>query len=244
MQPKSQTTSSLCPIRRPGVRLGAVRAGCDDRVEAVAAGAALAHRELELERELAFRDPGLEPRQERLERVVGDRTRGTHAIDLAAILHAPEVFHQRAGRYELCSVERRDEPTLVGPADALVLEPEARSRLDQLRQRRALGRRGQADLDVDLCVDPGRAELLLRLLGVAAIGDEQRAFGRDEEHRRGSGEAGEVPDVGELGHQQRAEPLLREPFAQPAQPRRDVESCELHHACSSNRVATASIARR
>ena len=50
-------------------------------------------------------------------------------------------------------------------------------------------------------VDPGFVELRTRLLAVAAVGDEQRVVATHEQHRGGTREPGEVPDVGELGHE-------------------------------------------
>ena len=60
MQPKSMTTSSPGSTRRSLGRacgFAAVRAGRDDRVEAVAARAPAAHLDLEVEREVAFGRP-------------------------------------------------------------------------------------------------------------------------------------------------------------------------------------------
>ena len=238
-------------IRRPRVRLGAVGAGRDDRIEAVAARAALAHRELELERELPFGDAVGQAGQQRLERVVGDRTRPADAVDLTRILHPAQVLDQRAGRHELHPRERRDEAPVLRPGNALILQAEPSAGRDHRGERGVLGGGGEPDLDADVGVDAGRAELLLRLLGVAAVGDEQRVVGRDEEHRGRAGEAGEVPDVGQLGHEERVEMLGGEPLAQAREPRCDLERKEhgrTHDFASvgplASRVATASIASR
>ena len=51
--------------------------------------------------------PSAEPRQQRLERVVGDRARAADAVDLAGVLHPAQLLDQRARRHELDAVERR-----------------------------------------------------------------------------------------------------------------------------------------
>src|SRR6185503_12079007 len=96
----------------------------------------------------------------------------------------------------------------------------------------------ETDLDAHLGVDAGRGQLLLRLLGVTAVGHEQRMIPGDEQHRGRAREAREVPNVGELRDEQRVDLLAREALAQASDPRWDVEGDELGHARSSSLAAT------
>ena len=89
------------PVARAGVRLGAVRAGGHDRVEAHAARAPLAHRELEPQREVALGRPVAQRGQQLAERVVGDRAGGADPVDLARLLHHPQAVDHPLGGDEL-----------------------------------------------------------------------------------------------------------------------------------------------
>ena len=105
-----------------------------------------------------------EPRQQRLERVVGDRARGADAIDLAGVLHPAQLLDQRARGHELDAGERVGELALLRPGDAVVLEaePRARSRPRARAASRCAGageRRSRSGR-----VDARGVELLLRLL--------------------------------------------------------------------------------
>ncbi len=136
----------------------------------------------------------------------------------------------------------------------MILEPEARTGIDRGGQQRVLGRRGEADLDADVATrarrDAGVAQLLARLLGVPAVGDEQRVVAGHQQQCGRPGEPGEVPDVRELGDEQRVELLGNEALAESCDARRDVErgkrgGCHVAFpAASPRRAATASIARR
>ena len=125
MQPKSITTSSArSMVRALGrrVRLRRVRTGRDDRVEAVAAGAAPSHLDFELERELAFGWAVGEAREHRRERVVGDRARSVDAGHLARLLHPTQTLDQAFGRDELVADEGLGERTLLRPRDRVRFE--------------------------------------------------------------------------------------------------------------------------
>ena len=50
-------------------------------------------------------DAVAEPRQQRLERVVGDRAGGADAVDLAGVLHPAQVLDRRARGHELDALE-------------------------------------------------------------------------------------------------------------------------------------------
>ena len=84
-----------------GVRQRAVGSGGDDRVEARAARAPLAHRLLERHRDLvlgAAREPG---RDDLLERLVGQPGRGSHCLDLLRLLDQAQGLDGRSGGHEL-----------------------------------------------------------------------------------------------------------------------------------------------
>ena len=217
------------------MRLRAIRPGRDDRVEAVAARAAFAHRELELERELPFGDAVGQSREHRQERVVGDRARPADAVDLAEVLHPAQILDERARRDELGPLERGHEPALLGPGDAVLLEAEPGSGRDERGQRGVLRGRGEADLDADVGVDTGRRQLLLRLFRVAPVGHEQRVVRSHHQHGRRAGESGQVPDVRELRDEERIDVRVGEPSSQATEPRCDLEGGECgrgDHCCS------------
>ena len=90
--------ASDAPVTRSRVRLRAVRARRDDRVETVAARASFSHRELERERELLLGDALGEPRQERLKRGVADGTRSTDAVYLSRVLHPAQLLDEHTSR--------------------------------------------------------------------------------------------------------------------------------------------------
>ena len=101
-------------------------------------------------------------------------------VDLARVLHAAQVLDERAGRHELDALEGRDEAALLGPGDAVVLEPEARARRDQRRPAPRAARRAVSPISIRTSppsTTPAPPSCSLRLLGVAAVGDEQRVVG-------------------------------------------------------------------
>jgi hypothetical protein len=81
------------------------------------------------------------------------------------------------------------------------------------------------------------ARLIGGLVAVATVGDEDELVGQDEESRRRTGEAGEVPDVGEPGDEQGVAPGIGELLAQPPGAPGDV------HGDHPRRCFTASTAR-
>jgi hypothetical protein len=98
-----------------------------------------------------------------------------------------------------------------------------------------------ADLDVD--VDPGVAQLLGRLLLVPTVAHEERFVGPDQQERRRPGEAGEVADVDQTGHQQGVTARLVQLAPQPFEPRGEVHRGQVGEGhSSSNRSATVAIA--
>ena len=119
MHPKSMTTSSPGSTRRVArarVGLGRVGPGGDDRVEAVAAGAAAAHLDLEVEREVALGGPVVRAR-------AAARASASSAIeqaawmrgDLARLLHPPQLLDQALGGDELVTGERLREARAAAP---------------------------------------------------------------------------------------------------------------------------------
>src|SRR5205807_7219437 len=140
--------------------------------------------------------------------------------DLAGVLHPAQVLDQRARRYKLATFEGGRVYALLGPRDAVILETEPCAGRHRTDQRFSL--RGRGEPDLDLHVDTRGVELLLRTFDVAAVGHEERAVGGHEQRRRRAGEPGQVPDVRELGDEERVQLARIQPIAEPAQARRDV----------------------
>ena len=127
------------PAARAGVRLGRVGAGGDDRVEAVAARAAPAHLDLEVEREVALGRPVGQAWEQRAERVVGDRAGGADAGDLAGSLTRRTRSTSPSVGTSSWPSSTRGELALLGPGDRVGLEPDARRRTRARRRARRAG---------------------------------------------------------------------------------------------------------
>ena len=117
-----------------------------------------------------------EHRQQRLERVVGDRARAPDAIDLARVLHPAQALDELARGNELDADECLRRTRSAGPSVTLC---SSSPRRDPARDRahEDLALRGAGQPDLDLRTRAGRVELLVRALRVAAVGDEARAVG-------------------------------------------------------------------
>ena len=100
------------------------------------------------------------------------------------VLHPPQLLDEVLGRHQLGVGEpfARERP-LLRPGDAVSLEARGgRSPAAASTSRGPLV--GLAGADLDAGVDPGRRQLLRRLLGVAAVGDEDQFVRLHEEERR------------------------------------------------------------
>ena len=180
MQPKSSTTSSPAldrAARRTGVRLGAVRARTRRSGRSWCRRAPVAHLELEPERDVALGRP------------VGRAPAARRPSASSPIAHAARMRATSAGSFTRrrsstrCSVGTSSasgnhsaaNAPLLGPRDAVGLEPEAASTAPR---RRSCASRCAACVAPDLDAGrstPGSGELLGGLLAVAAVGDEARA---------------------------------------------------------------------
>ena len=150
--------------------------GRDDRIEAVAARAALAHRELERERELVLGDASARRGSSDWNASSAIAHARADAVDLAVVLHPAQLLDERARGHELDARERGRELALLRPRDAVLLEPEPRARSATAATSSSRCAAPVRPISM-LRVDAGGVELLVRLLGVAAVGDEQRVVG-------------------------------------------------------------------
>ena len=112
-------------IAGAGVRLGPIRTGGHDRVEAHRAGATFTHRELEPQREGPFRRPVRERRQQLTERIVGNAAGGFDPLHLAGLLHHAQPVDERSRRHQLGVREPFDEAALLAPSHPVVFESES-----------------------------------------------------------------------------------------------------------------------
>ncbi len=192
--------------RGAGVGLRRVRARCHDGLEGSVLGPQAAHGGVEGEGHLVLAPALSEQWKHLAQRGVGDGGGTLHAGQLSFVLHLPQRLHHAAGDHRRRRRQVLGESALRRPADVIGLEAQAphRRRLRARGQSLVLGLdapHGQLD-------DPAQArgrQLLLGLGPVPAVGDqESRGTARagDEEHPGGPGEAGEVADVGQCGHQQ------------------------------------------
>jgi hypothetical protein len=99
----------------------------------------------------------------------------------------------------------------------------------------------------------GGGHLLGGLLAVAPVGDEHELLGAHHDDARRTGEAGQVADVGEAGHQEAVHDLLGEQCPQSLDAPGDIHRRQSGEALGEDRghersapssVATASTARR
>jgi hypothetical protein len=130
-------------------------------------------------------------------------------------------------------------PKLLGPGHVVGLEAEPGQPGRGLHDHVLLAL--VADLDVD--VDAGGAQLLGRLLLVAAVAHEQGALGADQQQGGRAREAGQVADVDQPGDQQGITPRPVQLAPEALQPRREVHRGKVGEGhVSSNRSATVAIA--
>jgi hypothetical protein len=126
-------------------------------------------------------------------------------VRLLRLLARPLGLDQAAGGHELDPIRQQLAQALVlAHAQVLVLEAEPQRAL-----RPALLERGRRLLRRALLVEAG--DLGLGALDVAEVGDEATRVGADDRHRRRPGEAREVADVGQVGHEQRVGLALAQP---------------------------------
>ena len=182
-----------------------------DRLERGALGSAPTHRRIELQREVLFGDALPQERQHLEERGVGDGGGALHARDLRLVLAGSEGLHLVGGGDEAVPVEQLGPGALSGPADIVGLQPDVghgRVGQDALGGLALLGHRSDGDLD--LRRRPGAFDLLGRLRPVTAVGGQQRPAAGDGQDPGRAREAGEVPDVGQRGHDEGVDLVLVE----------------------------------
>ena len=191
--------------------LGAVGTRRHDGLEARARRAQAAHLGVELQPELGLRGRVPQARPHRGEGGGGDGGGRLDAGDLALVLGHPEVVDEALGG-DQPDAELVGQAALLGPRDVVRLERDRLERGDRSHQRRGLGRDREADGDVDDVAEAGGGELVGGLGLVPAVGDQQDPVGGHQHHAGGAGEAGEPPDVDQLGDQQRRrDPVERLP---------------------------------
>src|SRR6185503_4862160 len=191
-------------LARRGVRQRAVGAGGDDRRKGDRLGAHAAHRELDVEGDVAL-GPAREPAGQHLgERLVGELRGGADAVELLGVLDDAQALDRAAGADELDAVAREPpELGVVAHAQVRVVEAEAHLALvgellgDALEQVRG-----------DLA-RPRLVELLGGLREVAEVGDEApRPVDAHDRRAARAGEPGQPAHVREVGDQQRVEIAL------------------------------------
>ena len=96
------------------MRQRAVLAGGDDRRERRGLGAEAAHRELEVERDVALGAPGEAAAEHLLERVVGQLRGGADRVELGGVLDRAQLLDDAAGGGELDAVgDELGEPRVL-----------------------------------------------------------------------------------------------------------------------------------
>ncbi len=178
------------PFGRPMVRHGAVRTGCDDRLEGEAVGTELIHAVLEIASDVflgASDQPADSPQF--FQRPAGDRTRLAKERDLVLVLDRSECLDRASQVHELGPFCRLLDRLGDGERDVVLLDAEPEC---------AVGSRpsGQCRRDVALLeklqVGCGR----LRRSGVPAIGGEDGfAVGLQQQRGVAACQAGEIPHV-------------------------------------------------
>ena len=169
-------------VARHGVRQRAVRAGGDDRRERGRLGAHAAHRELEVERDVALRAARQAALEDLVERLVGEPGGGADAVELAGVLDHAQLLDEPGGGDELDALSR--EPGELGVVlDAQVGVVEAEPQIALVGQ---LADDALEQVGGDLA-RPRVVDLLGGLRQVAEVGDEAaRAVGADDGRARWS----------------------------------------------------------
>ena len=178
-------------------------AGGDDRRKRDGLRTAAAHRDLEVERDVALRAPDDAGADDLLEGLVGEARGGADLVDLVAVLDGPQRLDDPAGGDELdvaLGDELRELLVLLD-RQVRVVEAERREAV-----RKALdGALEQVGRDLSL---PDGIELLGGLRQVAKVGDEAQLLGADDGSPVGSVEARQPAQVDEVRHEQRVELAL------------------------------------
>jgi hypothetical protein len=168
-----------------GVRERAVRAGGDDGRERHPLGAAPAHRDLEVERDVALRASDEAAVDDLGERRVGQPGGGPDRVELGGVLQRAQVLDEPAGGDEVDA--EAGELRVLADRDLGVVEADAPGRQPVRRPLEQV----LADL-----VRVRVAHLVARLREVAEVGQEPAgAVAADDGRPARAGEAGQPPHV-------------------------------------------------
>ena len=173
----------------------------DDRRERRRLGTHAAHRELEIDGDVALGAPRQSPLEHLFEGPVGELRRRANAVELLGFLDRAQLLDHAAGSYELNLVtDQLGQARMLLDRHLGVVEPqppggEALDRqLEQVRPDLAL---------------PLRGDLLGRLREITEVRQEAaQAVATDDRGRVGAGEAGEPADVDQAGDEQAVELAL------------------------------------
>ena len=102
-------------VARDGVRQRAVLAGGDDRRERRGLGAGLAHRDLEVERDVALGAADQAAAQDLGQRGVGELRRGADLVELAGVLDRAQLLDERRRRRRARRPRPGARPACRGP---------------------------------------------------------------------------------------------------------------------------------
>ena len=173
------------------VRLGRPLAERDDRLEPAVVRARCAHRELEVEGQLALVHALAQATSEHdlLERDVGGLLRAVEPRNLLGVLHPPQLLDDAPGRDELRIPDGLGQALPLAVRQAFALEPSAMDA--QVPQRPREMPRALVQVDPPLEV----GDLVRRLPLVTPVGEEDRGLARDDHLGVRAREAREVPDV-------------------------------------------------
>ena len=226
------TTSVSCRDRhvaRHGVRARAVLGGGDDRRERDALGAAPAHRDLEVERDVALGAADDAGADDLLEGLVGELRGGADELDLGLVLDRAQGLDDAAGGDELDVAlgDELGELRVLADGQVAVVEAELQRPGGQALDRALEQVRG--DLALPLGV-----ELLGGLREVAKVGDEAHLLGAEHDGGVGAVEAGQPAHVDEVRDEQRVELALGDPLQQRA------AAAGAHRSSSDLRITSAS----
>ena len=166
-----------------------------------------ARRELALGRTLG------QHRQQRLERVVGDRARAPDPIDLARVLDPAQRLDELTGR---CHLDPAQSPAYSICCAQVTLCSSSPSREPGAIARTSSSRCAAAVSPISISARVPAASSSSPALRVATVGDETRTVARDEQDGGRAGEPGEIAHVRELRHQERVDCGLGEARRRPS----------------------------
>src|SRR6266511_4268001 len=203
-----QVAAAQRPLARAVVRLGAVLAEGDDRVERRAVAAVAAHADLELPGDLALGHARVEPAEHLGQRLGADPGGLAHRRQLVVVLDLTQLLDQLGGWHHRPSWQQGAQPLAAAPGEPARLEaeavPVAAEHPDHPGDQVA---RGQHHLGA---VHLGGLPL------VATVGEEHGAVVQQQQGAVAAGEAGQVAHVDPLGDQQPDQVDGGEPGAQGA----------------------------